>query len=121
MSGKSSSDLPILGFSEQQRNKLVDILNAAIQKYHRNHLDQLQQDPGPGNNFKADATPVLVTKELNPEEEGFFDQKYEGNSPVINAGKNVFYREVYPFVDRLQDMKQIKREEKLRLVVPQWL
>lgn len=62
-----------------------------------------------------------MTKELNPEEVGFFDPEYEGNGPVVNAGKNVFYRDVYAFVDRLKDMEQIKGEEKLRSVVPQCL
>lgn len=121
MAGESSSDQPASGFTEQQRNELVDILNAAIRRHHRNHLEQLQRDPGHGNNPRPEATPVLVTKEMNPEEVGFFDPEYEGSGPVVNAGKNVFYRDVYAFVDRLKDMEQIKGEEKLRSVVPQCL
>ena len=91
-----------------------------MRRQHRNHVqDQLQRDPGPGNNPRPEAAPVLMTKELNPEEAAFFDPNYEGNGAVINAGKNVFYRDVYALVDRLKEMEQIKGEGKLRSVVPQ--
>lgn len=120
MAGEGSSDQPISGFSELQHNELVNIVSAVIQRHHRNHVqDQLQRDPGPGNNPRPEAAPVLVTKELNSEEVGCFDPDYKGCSAVVNAGKNGFYRDVYAFVDCLKDMEQIKGEEKLRTVVPQ--
>ena len=38
----------------------------------------------------------------------YFDPEYEKetvkNAPVVNAGKHVFYRDVYVFVDRLKDL-----------------
>lgn len=120
MAGEGSSDQPVSGLSELQHNELVDIVSAVIQRHHRNHVqNQLQRGPGPGNNPIPEAAPVLVTKELNPEEVSFFDPDYKGSGAVVNTGKNLFYRDVYAFVDRLKDMEQIKGEEKLRTVVPQ--
>ena len=56
-----------------------------------------------------------------PEEIGFFDPEAEGTDPVVNAGKHVFYRDVFAFVDRLKDMAPLKGPEKLRTVLPQCL
>lgn len=118
MADEGSSVRTMSGFSEAQRNELVDIVSAAIRRHHRNHSqDQNQQNPA--LNPRSDAAPVFMTKELDPEEVGFFDPEYEGTGAVVNAGTNVFYRDVYAFVDRLKDLEQIKGEEKLRVVLPQ--
>ena len=51
------------------------------------------------------------TSKLRSEEVGYFDPEYQGesisqniNSAVVNAGKHVYYRDVYIFVDRLKDL-----------------
>lgn len=62
--------------------------------------DQFLRDLTP--NPRSDAAPFLLTKELNPEEVGFFDPEYKGTGAVINARKNVVYRDLYAFVDRLK-------------------
>ena len=44
---------------------------------------------------------------MRAEEVGYFDpehQQEQGNGPVVNTGKHVFYRDVYIFVDRLKDL-----------------
>ena len=60
-------------------------------------------------------------KEWNPEEIGLFDPDYESTGAVVNGGKTVFYRDVYAFTDRLDDMAVIRGEEKLCTVIPQTL
>lgn len=40
-----------------------------------------------------------VIKKWNSEDIGFFDPDYEGTGLVVNAGKNVFYRDVYVFIN----------------------
>lgn len=40
---------------------------------------------------------------------------------MVNVGKNVFYKDIYAFIDRLKDMAPIKGEDKLRTVIPQCL
>lgn len=80
-------------------------MSVTIQKHYYNHPDQLQQDPGYGNNFRPDVTLVLMAKELNPKEVRFFDLEYEGYSSVVNVKKNGFYWDIYTFVDCLKDIK----------------
>ena len=44
---------------------------------------------------------------MRAEEVGFFDPKHQQEQrigPVVNAGKHVFYRDIYIFVDRLKDL-----------------
>ena len=108
--------------------------NAAIAQYTRDHPPQQgaqgvqgpQGDQGPqgpvgpegasgsggnGNALKADDV-------------GYFDPSFEDpngtktDAPVVNAGRHVFYRDVYAFQDRLQDLVPLKGEDKVREVIP---
>lgn len=62
-----------------------------------------------------------MTKELNPEKLEFFEPEYKGNGSIVNIGKNVFYQDIYTFLDRLKDIEQIEGEEKLQTVITQCL
>lgn len=64
----------------------------------------------------------VTAKEWNPEDAGFFDPGYEGScssGPVENNGENVFYGDVYAFIDWLTDMLLIGGLDKLCTVLPQ--
>lgn len=108
MTGESSSTQSPSGFTETQRAELVTIIQAAFQ--------QQKQSNTPVER-RVEASPAV--KEWNPDDIGFFDPEYEGSGPVVNAGKSVFYRDVYAFIDRLKDMEAIRGEDKLRAVIPQ--
>lgn len=109
-----------VGFTAQQMAQL-NTMFANFQQQTRQQpsaspvCDERAQVEVRRNNFNP---PV---KEWNPEEIGFFDPGYEGTEPVVNSGKNVFYRDVYAFGDRLSDMLPVKGVEKLRTVIPQTL
>ena len=54
---------------------------------------------------------------LRAEEVGYFDPEYQQeqgstNGPVVNAGKYVYYRDVYVFVDRLKDLAVTRNDVK---------
>ena len=63
--------------------------------------------------------PFGNNKEWNAEDIGYFDPDYDGEGPVVSAGKSVYYRDVYAFIERLKDMTPIRGMEKLRTVLPQ--
>ena len=54
---------------------------------------------------------------MKPEEVGFFDPEYEGTRPIVNAGKHVFYKDIYVFIDRLKDITVQHRESNIRNVL----
>ena len=65
------------------------------------------------------------TNNLKADEVGFFDPSYEDPNgsktdpqAVVNAGRHVFYRDVYAFVDRLKDLVYLKGEDKVRELLP---
>ena len=56
---------------------------------------------------------------MRAEEVGYFDpehQQEQGNGPVVNAGKHVFYRDVYIFVDRLKDLAATRPNDVKRVI-----
>ena len=55
------------------------------------------------------------------EDIGYFDPTYEdsGNSSIVNAGRHIFYRDPYVFVDRLKDLARGSvGEQRIRELVP---
>lgn len=107
------NDTPRSAFTEGQRAELADIVAAVMRQ-------QQQQGGYTPNPPPHNGTPTSnVTKEWNAEEIGFFDPDYEGTGPVVNAGKHVFYKDIYVFIDRCKDMTPIRGDEKLRTVLPQ--
>ena len=57
---------------------------------------------------------------MRAEEGGYFDldhQQQQGtNGPVVKAGKHVFYRHVYIFVDRLKDLAATRPNDVKRVI-----
>ena len=58
-------------------------------------------------------------KKRNAKNIGYFDFDYDGKKPVIDAGKNVYYKNVYVFIQRFKNMKFIHDMKKFRTVLPQ--
>lgn len=80
--------------------------------------------PGNSNNNQFQGSPESVPthiKEWNAEEIGYFDPKYEETGPMITVEKSVFYRDVFSFIDRLQDMAVVRGHDKMRIVLSQCL
>ena len=87
-----------------------------IQHSDQQYLDQysqpLHQTPQDTVSVSPPAQPTITTTkpEIRAEEVRFFDPEYReeqgatNSGPVVNAGKHVFYRDVYVFVERLKDL-----------------
>ena len=64
---------------------------------------------------------------------GYFDPDYQNekeyrttssvvtNNPVVNAGKHIYYRDIYVFVDRLKDLARQHNDVKIRNVITECL
>ena len=84
------------------------------QLFQQLSLQPNPQKPTPPFSSSA-ALPTINTtksKTMKPEEVGFFDSEYEDTGPVVNAGKHIFYKNVYVFVDRLKDLATNKNDVK---------
>ena len=64
-----------------------------------------QQDPG---------------RYLRADDVGFFDPELDegGSDSVVNVGKYVFYKDIFAFVDRLEDLAAARGENEIREVLP---
>ncbi len=113
----SSDATPGPTFSAAQRSEIADIVAAAVRAI------QMQQPTPPPTSethpIGQGSTPTGFTKEWTADDIGFFDPGLEGDGPVVNVGRHVFYRDIYAFVDRLKDMMNLRGEDKLRAVLPQ--
>lgn len=60
-----------------------------------------------GTGTAAEHRPLVVK---SPEDIGFFDPAYEDpsgkNASIVNAGRHVYYRDVFIFLDRLRDLSK---------------
>lgn len=62
------------------------------------------------------------TAKLRAEEVGYFDPEYQqeqgmSHGPVVNAGKHIFYKDVYVFTDRLKDLAAQRGESDIKSVM----
>ena len=68
---------------------------------------------------------LVPTPTLRAEEVGYFDPEYQAENffkidkraPLVNAGKHVYYRDVYAFVDRLKDIASSRGKPAVRQVI----
>ena len=94
---------------ELQTQKLAGIFAKQLNVQNPLSADDAD-DASPDNPpLKASTSaPQESAPKLRAEEVGYFDPEYttEGAShtAVVNAGKHVYYRDVYVFVDRLKDL-----------------
>ena len=84
----------------------------------QNFLPQPPEQPfpkPPGTSYYAN------TSHLGAEEVGYFDPEYQqeqgSNAPVVNAGKHVFYKDVYIFTNHLKDSVVQRGEEDTKAVL----
>ncbi|KAM0805252.1 hypothetical protein BDR22DRAFT_884789 [Usnea florida] len=78
-----------------------------------------QQLTPPAQSFPSSPGP-----QLRAEEVGYFDREYqqergssESNGPVVNAGKHVFYKDVYIFTNPLKDLAVQRGEADIKAVI----
>lgn len=48
---------------------------------------------------------------------GYFDQNFDDNERLTNTGKHVFYKDVYAFIDKFQDVPVIYGMAKIKKVM----
>lgn len=81
--------------------------NQSANQYLNQQLDSQQY---PTSSPSVQATITTAKPEIRAEEVGYFDPEYQQergtktSGPVVNAGKHVYYRDVYVFIDRLKDL-----------------
>lgn len=102
--------------NRQENSPFPSIQNLSLQPLE--HSNQASNQP-PDQSFPAPPGP-----QLRAEEVGYFDPEYQqehglngSNGPVVNAGKHVFYKDVYIFTNRLKDLAVQRGEEDTKAVV----
>lgn len=94
--------------NDQQRQESNPI--PAIQQITQSSQSTSQSTPqDPKDSPPIQAAATTAKTEIRAEEVGYFDPEYKQeqgttSGPVVNAGKHVYYRDVYIFVDRLKDL-----------------
>ena len=58
-------------------------------------------------------------KEWTSEEVGFFEPDRADTDGMSTSGRHIFYKDVYIYIDRLQDLEKVRGEEKLRMIISQ--
>ena len=107
------------GFTAEQATSLAAMITTTVSQAMKQVLtdftNQQQHQPEehtPDDDVELPNLSQLTVKDdkLKAEDVGFFDPQYEpgNNAPVLNAGKHVYYQDVYVFVDRLKDVADIK-------------
>ena len=74
---------------------------------------------------------VIIKQRINVEERSikdwtakaveFFDLTADDFESIMNLKKHVFYRDIYAFVNRLNDVKSLREKDKLRHIISQCL
>ena len=106
------------------QNIITATAAAAVAQYVRDHPPLLGPAGPLGDRGLAgnDGVGGVGNGALKADDVGFFDPFYEdssnSNTTVVNAGRHVFYRDVYAFIDRLKDLINLKEEDKVREVLP---
>ena len=140
--GNAFAPLPVLSeFSEEQVNSMIDLfqnmLHTTLQQFFPNSQNQPQAlTPNPNPNPNSTPLPSIEISQASPpkdspshtnsaqlraEEVGYFDPEYQQeqgtmNRPVVNAGKHVFYKNIYVFTDRLKDLTVQRRDEVKKVI-----
>ena len=136
--GNLSAALPsVPGFSEQQVHDLINIVHSIMQQYFASSNQPLSNQPSsnqttpapiPSVETSPSSHPTPTTAErpqkaLRAEQVEYFDPKYQQeqgdiSGPVANAGKYVYYRDIYVFVNRL---KTIAKKNNVKPVISEYL
>ena len=110
----------IPGFSDEQMNSLIHLFYNMLETELERRFPALANDRNqspPRPTPSPVATIPSQSDRLKAEEVGFFDPEYQqdhsnGHELVVNAGKYVYYRDVYVFVDPLKDLANQNRPVK---------
>lgn len=125
----------IPGFSQEQVAGLMTMIGAVVdarleQRLGNFNTNRQQNTPFPSIEASKqhpepsppEDTATTANTSLRAEEVGYFDPEFQqehGNThgPVVNAGKYVYYRDVYIFVDRLKDLANRKPPDQVKDVI----
>ena len=127
----------IPGFSQEQVSGFMAMISAVVDARLEQRLGNYSTNRQENSPFPTiqnlslqppqpseQSFPVLPGPQLRAEEVGYFDPEYQqeqgsngSNGPVVNAGKHVFYKDVYFFTNRLKDLAVQRGEADTRAVV----
>ena len=117
---------------EASQSHLMAVIERALSGSHLPDIEQTSQHPDTQHQYSSPpAQPAIATAkpEIRAESVGYFDPEYQNekeqgstnNGPVVNAGKYVYYKDIYVFVDRLKDLAKQQGDIKIRNVVSECL
>jgi hypothetical protein len=118
-----SGNQPPQGMDPAVWNQILQVIQASVRAMPA--ASGPTGPPGPPGPAGADGingtggNPAPAIK--SAEEIGYFDPTHEdaNNSSIVNAGRHVFYRDPYVFVDRLKDLARGSvGEQRIRELVP---
>lgn len=96
------------GLSAQMKRELAEIIAMTFQ------ADPLRQQ------IATVATMVTAgSSKLKPDDIGYFNPEAEGTESTVSSGKVLFYRDIYSFVDRLNDIAASKGQDTVKDVLVQ--
>ncbi|CAD6581700.1 MAG: hypothetical protein ASARMPRED_000679 [Alectoria sarmentosa] len=116
-----SSMTLIPGFSQEQVTGLMTMISAVVdarleQRLGNFNTNRQQSSPFPSIEIPQPHQEQPHAPALRAEEVGYFDPEYQQKQgqqgPIVNAGKYVYYRDVYIFVDRLKDLAVTRNDVK---------
>ena len=116
---KFDAILAILGAKEKEQDPIPTPPEHDTPPEHHQPEKPLQQ---PESDLKPPTGQISPTKQLKAEDVGFFDPEYQdeksiSSEPIVNTGKHVLYRDVYIFVDRLQDLAETHTSSSVKDVI----
>ncbi len=119
----SSNIPPPAGMNQETWNQIQAVIQASIRASPGGPAGPPGPPGPPGNDGGVpigESRPVVVK---SAEDVGYFDPGYEDssntNASIVNAGRHVFYRDVYVFVDRIKDLaKGSTGEQKVKELIP---
>ena len=125
----SGQQLSNFDFISEQMQALSDIIIAIVNtKINRlsNEFRQLLQSA-----VFSQQSSVIIEQRIDVEERSikdwtakeveFFDSTTDDFESVINLKKHVFYKNIYAFVNRLNDVKSLREKDKFRHIISQCL
>ncbi len=74
--------------------------------------------PGPPSPAGLDGAAGGNNPNLKPDDISFFDPSHKGEGAIVNARRHAFFKDVYAFIDRLNNMAVIHSREKVAQVLP---
>ena len=103
------------GNDQNQQPTTVDpALLATIQQVVQASMQAMMQQ-----GFRPAEPAASRSGKLRAEDLGYFDPDYESerNESIVNAGRHIYYRDMYVWIDHIKDLVKTYGDNKVRLLI----